>query len=176
MVAAHGIPREQAEAKGCGFFSRSFQGCAQSPRTDMPTICYLPVASRAAWPLSRFTSEVVPGPGSRRLDSMLRRRLRRRPAHRRRGLRARNLGRIGVRWLRVCPDRLRSRGRVPAQRGRGWRGQGRVRPARRYPDRRRAPPDDPFGVPTIGRLRRRGKRRTRHRRKRRMGRRRKRQA
>src|SRR5258708_20252866 len=30
------VPKKQAEAKGCGLFSRSFQRSAQSPLTDNP--------------------------------------------------------------------------------------------------------------------------------------------
>src|ERR1700730_13488115 len=33
-LRAIAIPKEQAEAKGCGLSSRAFQGCAQGPRAD----------------------------------------------------------------------------------------------------------------------------------------------
>src|SRR5919198_2256903 len=33
-LRAIAIPEEEAEAKGCGLFARSFQGCAQGPRAD----------------------------------------------------------------------------------------------------------------------------------------------
>src|SRR5712691_10671758 len=36
------VPKKQAKAKGFGLFPRSFQGCAQSPRTGN-SVCQVPV-------------------------------------------------------------------------------------------------------------------------------------
>src|SRR3954447_2657661 len=51
-LRAIAIPKEQAEAQGCGLFARVFQGCAQSLRADDAV---RPIAVR------RPAGEVVPG-------------------------------------------------------------------------------------------------------------------
>src|SRR5579859_3203317 len=45
-LRAIAVPEKQAEAEGCGLFSRAFKGCAQSPRADNP-ICRISVHGRS---------------------------------------------------------------------------------------------------------------------------------